>query len=234
MQIIFAFPFKIDYHNIYNFVNIANYKKGKMKKTRIVFLIIIIGLSCCSFTYSTRILHKDTPIFEEADCNSEIIFLLPQKAVVEKIETPLVIEDITWQKIKYGSYTGYVDSAYLYQSINSSDYEIKSIKACSTKIGEEINIYASNSTDSEIVAKIKDGAKLQEVISDVDYGNFIEINYNNSRAFVEKEFVTYGLSYNQKSALIIGVSSTLILIIVVLLIVYLKKSKNKGSEEQNK
>ncbi|MFW5780925.1 MAG: SH3 domain-containing protein [Bacillota bacterium] len=196
-----------------------------MKKAAIILFIITISILLTG-SVSVRCLHPQTPIFDEPDFSSTIIFYIPQNAEIKVIEKDLVIDNTQWTKIRYGSYIGYVDSSGLYEENNRLSYTISQIKATSKTMGEDIRLYSANSTQSQVVASVKDGAKLNLVNSNIDYGDFYEINYDNQRVFIEKEYATTGLTYNQKTALIVGAVTLVTILLLILIINYIQKIKN--------
>lgn len=197
-----------------------------MKKTAFVFIIIIIITMCCGAA-STKAIHPDTPIFEDSDFDSSIVFYIPQNASVIIIEDEFTIDNTSWQKVQYGSYIGYVDASMLYQTENQTNLSVEQIKATSDKMGEKIKIYEANSAESDVITKVNDGTKLKKVINDIDYGNFYEISYNDKRAFIKKDNTTTGLTYNQKIALIIGASTISVLAFMFFIIRSTRKKRIK-------
>lgn len=200
-----------------------------MKKVSFIIVIVAILVLCCSAS-STRALHTQTPIFEESDYTAAVIFLIPQNASVLKLEEPFTLDNIIWQKVQYGSYIGFVPKGYLYESAEVARYTVEHKKATSQRMGEDISIYSANSTASALVATIKDGTKLTHIVSDIDYGDFYEISYENERAFIQKQNATSGLTYNQKTAFIIGGATLFVIGAMFLLISYIKRTKRPKSE----
>ncbi|MDD4316871.1 MAG: hypothetical protein PHC84_06920 [Clostridia bacterium] len=199
-----------------------------MKKVLIVALIILIFLFCMN-AVSVRALHPDTPLFEEASFDSAVIFRIPQNAYVIPIEEPFTQDNTTWQKVQYGSYVGYADRLYLYEFDEDKSFSLRisRIKATSTKMGEDINIYSANSLGSAVVDSVKDGTRLQRVESTVDYGDFVEILYGGQRAFIQNVNATASLTYNEKTALIVGAAAVAVLTAMVFLINFILKSRKK-------
>lgn len=198
-----------------------------MKKAAAILLIIIIFLFCMNAA-SARALHPETPIFEEASFSSAVLFRIPQNAYVIEIAEPFAQDNTTWQQVQYGSYVGFVDASSLYQ-IDDEVFSVRfsRTKATSRKMGEEINLYAANSVDSAVVGKVKDGTRLQVVESAVDYGDFFEIVYDNQRAFIRKDYATTSLTYNEKTALIIGAVTLAVLTAMIFLTLFIIKTRKK-------
>src|SRR5690554_5246740 len=101
-----------------------------MKKTAIILVIIATMILFAGAT-SIRSLHPQTPIFEEPDFSSAILFKIPQNAQVIAMDEDIVIDNTNWLKIKYGSYVGYVDASSLYEEENQLSINISQIKATS-------------------------------------------------------------------------------------------------------
>jgi hypothetical protein len=200
-----------------------------MKKTVFILVIALIFL-LSSGSASIRCLHPQTPIFEEADFSSAVIFRIPQNAQVILVEDDIAIDNVVWAKVQYGSYVGYVVQANLYEEKNPLSFSISTIKATSRIMGEEIKLYSANSTSSAVIAKVKDGTKLNLVTSEIDYGDFYEISYNNQRVFIEKKYATTGLTYNQKTALIIGAVTLVSIVLMFFIINYIYKSKKSKAQ----
>ncbi len=198
-----------------------------MKKAAVIVLIIIVFLFCMNAA-STRALHPGTPIFEEASFSSAVLFHIPQNASVITLEEPFTKDNTVWQKVQYGSYAGYADASSLYE-LDDTVFSIKlsRIKATSTKMGEKITLYSANSADSAVTATIKDGTRLQLVESAVEYGDFYEVIYNQQRAFIHKNNATASLTYNEKTALIIGAATLAVLSAMIFLSVFVIKARKK-------
>jgi len=146
------------------------------------------------------------------------------------VEDDIAIDNVVWAKVQYGSYVGYVVQADLYEEKNPLSFSISTIKATSRIMGEEIKLYSANSTSSAVIAKVKDGTKLNLVTSEIDYGDFYEISYNNQRVFIEKKYATTGLTYNQKTALIIGAVTLVSIVLMFFIINYIYKSKKSKAQ----
>lgn len=206
-----------------------------MKKAATILLIIIIFLFCMNAA-SVRALHPDTPIFEEASFSSAVLFRIPQNAYVIELDEPFIQDNTTWQQVQYGSYVGFVDVSSLYQ-LDDEVFSVRfsRVKATSQKMGEEISLYAANSVNSAVLGKVKDGTRLQVVESEIDYGDFFEIVYNGQRAFILKDYATTSLTYNEKTALIIGAATVAVLTAMILLTFFIIKNRKRklSSPEEN-
>lgn len=198
-----------------------------MKKT-IIILLVIVFLLMLGGAQTTRAIHAETPIFEAPDFNSTIIFSIPKNAQVIVLEEATIINNIPWVKVQYGSYEGYVNSNDLYTTNDGVSYTMSYIKATSSKMGETIHIYKSNSTESQVITSVKDGTKLLRVVSDIYYGDFYEISYNEERAFIQKKNATSSLTYNQKTALVIGAATLIVIALMFLLIRFIRKNRRKA------
>jgi subtilase family serine protease len=94
-------------------------------------------------------------------------------------------------------------------------------------MGQEIKIYDINSENGNVIATVKDGTKLQRIVSDIDYGDFYEISFNNQRAFVQKKHATHSLTLNQKTALIVGAVTLAVIAAVFALIMFIRRSARR-------
>ncbi len=197
-----------------------------MKKATILLLIPIVILLLCG-AQTTRAIHPDTPLYEEADFSSAIITFVPQNAQVVLLDDEVTKDNVTWVKVQYGSFIGFTKKADLYSSENAITYSLSHIKATSKKMGQTINIYESNSTQSNIITTVKDGTKLIRVDSSIDYSDFYEISYNQQRAFILKQNATASLTYNQIIAVIIGSVTVVAIILMIVLINIIKNHKKR-------
>lgn len=186
--------------------------------------VLLLLLTAAS---SVRAIHDNVPIFEEPDFDSAILFTIPRNASVLLVEEEFVLDNIRWQKIKYGSFEGYADASSLYVSFQEPSFTVKHIKATSLKMGQEIKIYDINSENGNVIATVKDGTKLQRIVSDIDYGDFYEISFNNQRAFVQKKHATHSLTLNQKTALIVGAVTLAVIAAVFALIMFIRRSARR-------
>lgn len=199
--------------------------KQNLKKLVIIFLLLTVAVSLASAD-STRAIHRNTPIYANADFDSEIIFYIPQNADVVLEDEVVNVGAVRWQKVNYAGYVGYVDSANLYTFKGEVKYSVTPVKATSTKMGENINLYMANSTESTVVHQVKDGEKLLLIDNGVDYGDFFRVEYNGETLFVRKGNVTNKLTYNQLTAVIV-LSSVAGLALVVAIGIILRRKNAK-------
>ena len=202
----------------------------------IVFAVLVAFIaSAYTFTeYNARLIIA-TPLYREADFNSDI--------VLEEIQGNEIIEikeekfknskGELWQKIVYNKiYEGYIPYGYIYFSTNNLGYTVQVVKAKSMHIGQKINVYSYYDNDSEIISILTDGEKINLVVEQSKtYGDFSKIivlkDGKGEIGFVKTENITAGLSYNQTLAIILAGGLTAILIIVSITIVIVMRKKRK-------
>lgn len=196
-----------------------------------ILFIATLSIAASSAEYYYKAILPDTKIYKESDINSEIIAMIPQNAIVEAISEKFEKDGRVWQEVSYNSIKGFTLFNDLYKSREEESFTIKHGKACSVKMGENIKVYKSNDMNSEIVYVLHDGEKLDIIDNGIDYGVFNLINYKGGRYFVLKANVTTSLSYNQRIALIIGLSSVGA-VIIFLVIYFIVKNKKTNKDTQ--
>lgn len=201
-----------------------------MKKSAAIVTVVITGillvLLCCSAgaPTTTRALHPDTPIYADTDYSSAKVFSIPQNAEVTRLGDIVVKSAVSWQKVDYNGYIGYVNNACLYEHLGEMSYSFKTVKTRSKKMGEEINLYEANSTDSRVLYSLKDGIRLNSKITEIDYGKFYEVQYEGEKCFVEISYTTTGLSYNEVTAIIVICVTLVAAVLAFFVIGYIKKA----------
>lgn len=206
------------------------------KKSAILISMLAVLFLCFAFTppaVSTRVIHDNTPIYASPDYSSAQIFKLPQNAEVERIGGTESRESIVWQKVRYGIYEGYADNSCLYEYLGEMSYTLKTVKAKGTKMGGEINLYSVNSKAAPAALTVRDGAKLQAILTEVDYGAFYQVRYRDGIYFVEKASTTTGLTYNETTALIVSGAALVLAVVIFFIIRFIKKSSIQKSPKNN-
>jgi len=200
----------------------------------IIAIISIMAIYFCLVAATTanddnyKAAWPNTHFYETASLESDVIAIIPQNAPVVKIDDAFLVDDDNWQKIEYNSQVGYVLASDIFCSKELKELTFNHARAKSTHLGDKINMYLSNSTDSEIVLTINDGEKMDILIEDVDYGEFYKVDYKGNKYFVDKDNVTTSLSSNQALALIIiGVT---VLLSVIVAIAYFSLRKKKATK----
>lgn len=195
-----------------------------------IFILVLTLLSATIFSASTpiydyKVILPDTKLYLNADLSSEVIANLPQNAIVTMQGDSFAVGEFVWQKITYNTIEGYVLSHDLYESREIESYSIKRGKARSAKIGEDIMLYVSNDINSAVASVIHDGENIDIVITKIDYGDFVLIEYKSAKYFALKDNVSTALSLNETLALIIGGVALVIAIIIITIAISVKNRK---------
>lgn len=199
---------------------------------RLLSVVAVIGIICIfvasapidsdSSVYKTIL--PSTPIFKEADINSEVLESIPQNAPVEIIDEVFVNEE-KWVKVKYTAYEGYMLFSSLYLSAQNGDYSVRHMTVISRAMGSDVALYESHYGDAEAVATVHDGEKVKLILNGVDYGDFSYIEYDGEFYFIETAHITDGLGYNQRLAVIISCTFGGILVVVIIGVILIRKRK---------
>ncbi|NLL56427.1 MAG: SH3 domain-containing protein [Clostridiales bacterium] len=196
------------------------------KKVSIIITVILaVILLCASAPYNRKVILPNTNLYSETDINSEVLAKIPQNATVRLIDDSFQVGEFNWQKVSYNTMEGYVLSHDLYQSKGEDSFSITKAKVRSSKIGKDINLYVSHDSSSQVGAVVHDGEKLNIWSTEVDYGDFVMVEYKGNTYFALKSNVTTQLSLNQTLALIIGGSAVALGIILVIILVSAKNKK---------
>lgn len=199
----------------------------------ILIAIIVVGsLLVGPVAYAledTRIL-VECQLFSAGNSSSEVKLILPQNAkVIPTGKTAVDANGLSFTEITYGNIAGFVATRNLYQTENTIGNKTVKAKITTKTIGETVAIY-KYPMESDIVANLKDGTHIEKIIDGVEYGDYVEILYNNSRAYVKSTNVTEGLTYYQTIAVVLSVVAFALICIAVGLFIYgkrLKASKEK-------
>lgn len=202
---------------------------GKKIIFKILILVVILIASTLFVAANPvakyKVILPNTNLYATTDINSEVIAVLPQNAVVLAQGESCQVGEFIWQKVEYNTIEGYVLTHDLYESKEVESYTIKRGKARSAKLGEDINLYISNDIESEIAVVCHDGENINIIMSQIDYGDFLPIEYKGSNYFALKSNVSTSLSLNEMIALIIGSAATVIAITIIIVFITMKNRK---------
>jgi len=194
----------------------------------ITFVILTAFVSVAATpvnTYSYKVVLPDTPLYLNADMESEVIMQLPQNSVVEIIDKEVIVDGKIWSKVKYTIYEGYVVSDALYKSIANDNYNAKPITFISKEMGKDIELYETHGEGAPVVCTVHDGEKARLINTGIDYGEFAYVEYDGNYYFAHDYNITEGLGYNQLLAVIISCSFVGVLIIAAIVTVIVRKKK---------
>ena len=204
-------------------------KKRTVLSMTIVLIITVVFLLCAA-GQSEEKEYKAVlrfPLYKQADFDSDVLIDVSQNAKVEKVGEPFFVEDVSWQKVEYLSFTGYTLSINLYISDKNDNYRFTAVKAKSRYMGEAIGLYAAHTNSVPPEVYVNDGERLKLVNDSVDYSGFSRVEYNGQDYFVYSDCITAGLSYNESLALIIVGSVVGAVAIGLLILLVIRKRKHK-------
>lgn len=167
----------------------------------------------------------DTPLYAETSSESEILIKIPQNAVVEIVGEKILTGETEWQKVKYTAFTGYVRNDAVYRSVANDNYMVTPVTVVSEKMGEDIGLYDTHTSDAVAVKTVHDGEKVRLISNGIDYGDYALIEYEGDFYFIRSSDITDGLSYNQKLAVIIAGCFVGALILVGIVTIAVRKNK---------
>ncbi len=167
----------------------------------------------------------DTPLYAETSSESEILIKIPQNAVVEIVGEKILTGETEWQKVKYTAFTGYVRNDAVYRSVANDNYMVTPVTVVSEKMGEDIGLYDTHTSDAVAVKTVHDGEKVRLISNGIDYGDYALIEYEVDFYFIRSSDITDGLSYNQKLAVIIAGCFVGALILVGIITIAVRKNK---------
>lgn len=196
-------------------------------KAAVVAVIIFIAVISLGAGYTHKVMLPDTGLYENYDFSSRILAVMPQNAVVTIRGESFTDSGYEWQKITYNNITGYVLASDLFQSKTIQDYSVTKAKARSSKMGLDIPLYGSNDASAEAILDIHDGAGINVMVSEVDYGEFYMVEYEGTEYFALKKNISFSLSYNESLALIIGGSALFAAAVAAVAVSAVKRKKNK-------
>jgi len=188
-----------------------------------VFCTLCAAAPVNSYVYKTVL--PDTPLYAETSSESEILIKIPQNAVVEIVGEKLLTGETEWQKVKYTAFTGYVRNDAVYRSVANDNYMVTPVTVVSEKMGEDIGLYDTHTSDAVAVKTVHDGEKVRLISNGIDYGDYALIEYEGDFYFIRSSDITDGLSYNQKLAVIIAGCFVGALILVGIITIAVRKNK---------
>ncbi len=188
-----------------------------------VFCTLCAAAPVNSYVYKTVL--PDTPLYAETSFESEILIKIPQNAVVEIVGEKILTGETEWQKVKYTAFTGYVRNDAVYRSVANDNYMVTPVTVVSEKMGEDIGLYDTHTSDAVAVKTVHDGEKVRLISNGIDYGDYALIEYEGDFYFIRSSDITDGLSYNQKLAVIIAGCFVGALILVGIITIAVRKNK---------
>lgn len=188
-----------------------------------VFCTLCAAAPVNSYVYKTVL--PDTPLYAETSSESEILIKIPQNAVVEIVGEKILTGETEWQKVKYTAFTGYVRNDAVYRSVANDNYMVTPVTVVSEKMGEDIGLYDTHTSDAVAVKTVHDGEKVRLISNGIDYGDYVLIEYEGDFYFIHSSDITDGLSYNQKLAVIIAGCFVGALILVGIITIAVRKNK---------
>lgn len=188
-----------------------------------VFCTLCAAAPVNSYVYKTVL--PDTPLYAETSSESEILIKIPQNAVVEIVGEKILTGETEWQKVKYTAFTGYVRNDAVYRSVANDNYMVTPVTVVSEKMGEDIGLYDTHTSDAVAVKTVHDGEKVRLISNGIDYGDYALIEYEGDFYFIRSSDITDGLSYNQQLAVIIAGCFVGALILVGIITIAVRKNK---------
>ncbi len=197
----------------------------------VVFCVAAGGAASANYIVKTIV---KTPLYLDAAYDSDLVLeYINANETVEIIgETIKDADNVQWIKIKYNSfYEGFVPRGYLYSKAGEDEYDIQVVRATGKSSSEEIKVYRYHDENSEVIAIIRDGEKVNVIIEqEQDYGDFRKIVIGGDFGFVKAENLTAGLTHNQKLAVIIAAGVFAALVAVGVIVVINKKKRKKKNK----
>lgn len=206
-----------------------------MKKSvaaAVTIAIFAVFFLSCAFAPAGRTKYRailnDTPIYAEKSLSSEIIFEVPGDAEVT-FEGEKEFEGGTWWiKARFGDVEGFMIFGDLYPSRRNRRETVKA-RASTDAMGKSVPLYPAPSADAEPTGRANDGETLLVTDDGVDYGGFSLAEYKGETYFVKDKNISYGLSFNQRLALIIfGVFSGAVISATIIVVVVRRRKKRVG------
>lgn len=194
-------------------------------KRAVFILLILVALSSFyapSFSLEEDLRAvEDCPVYEEKNSAGEIIYTLPknQKVTVKATET---VDSVTWYKIETTAGDGYVEASRLYNYRPPVVYTYRAARASAQKAGDSIYLYSE--PGGEAVETVYDGASITVI---EEQGEYSVILYQNKKYYIKSENVSAGLTYYQRTALIIGCVA-LAAVSLICILAYINKNKVSG------
>lgn len=170
----------------------------------------------------------DCPLYKNAEFSEEFE-LIPQNAEVSLTGDA---DANGFVQVAYGTMEGYVLARNLYRTSDEIGTETVTVRVTSAKIGSMIDI-KKYPMESETIATLKDGTRVDKVVGGVEYGDYTEIIFNGERAYVPTVNITDGVTYYQTVVIILCVAAFVLLGCAVAIIAYGKKRKAIMKRGQN-
>lgn len=175
---------------------------------------------------------SESIIIAEIKKNEEIAIISETEYKVnDKGDGIFASKEYTFRKIKFSNKEGYVFADMIYFSPNTQTNKIDIMRTKSSKLGEQIPVYASYEKGAEIITYLTDGQKVNVVVQDnVSFGDKTRILYNNGFVYINTNNLTFGLSLNQTIAIIVLSVTIGVTIIIFVVIALIKRRKKKVVE----
>ena len=218
--------------------------KSKKFLIPVIVISLVIMLFLCSIGAGvkaniTKVIN-DTPLFTEAKiCETDdletanTIVKIPKNSKIELVGDKFIVDGIEFQEVKYSSYQGFITYSSIYFTSDMETSEVVILKATSKKMGEDIIVYSVPTDNASfVIGSIPDGTKIN-VVKNGESGDFSQVIYNDSYGYIYTSFLTEGLTFNQKLALIISCSAFGVLVFIGLITVIVIKKKKKKTFTEN-
>ncbi len=209
-------------------------KKSLIFTTVALFLLLTVT-AAVSGLFTTPANAKEAvrvaincPLYKNAEFSEEFD-LIPQNAEVSLTGD---VDANGFIQVAYGTMEGYVLARNLYRTSDEIGTDTVTVRVTSEKIGTLVDI-KKYPMESETIASLKDGTKVEKVVGGVEYGDYTEIIFNGERAFVPTVHITDGVTYYQTVVIILCVAAFVLLGCAVAIIAYGKKRKAIVKRGQN-
>ena len=199
----------------------------------IVLIVMIISTATVTVTaFATGseffVLHDGVNLYADETLTS-VAKELVQNDAVEVLEE-LNAGGSEVYKVNVDGEVGYVYAKYVYATTHKANYQLYTAKAYGNKIGDSINVYATPSSQSEIVRSYLDGTRLTVSTSEVEGYSIVVME--DGIGYVKSENLTTSISYNERIALVIALIC-LVTIILILLITYYRRNVEYFKNKRN-
>lgn len=209
--------------------------KKRMTATAVALFLLLTVIASAVGLFTAPASAKEAirvaincPLYKNAEFSEEFE-IIPQNA---EISLTGEADENGFVQVAYGTMEGYVLARNLYRTADEIGTETVTVRVTSEKIGAMIDI-KKYPMESDTIATLKDGTKVEKVVGGVEYGDYTEIIFNGERAFVPTVNVTDGVTYYQTVVIILCVAAFVLLGCAVALIAYGKKRKAIVKRGQN-
>lgn len=198
--------------------------------------VLLTVLLCAASLFTASASAQETvrtaikcPLYKDPDFSAEIRIEVPQNA-----EVALTGEEDGngFIQATYGTLTGYILARNLYRTPDVIGTDTVTVRVTSERLGALVDV-KEYPMESQTVASLKDGTKVEKVVGGVEYGDYTEIIYNGKSAFIPTANITEGVTYYQTVVIILVVAALALLGCAVALIIYGKKRKAIAKRGQN-